>query len=132
MPRPRFTLRALFVVMTLLCVWSAYSINWIRQRREAIAESGAVEIGNDPNSNQTAPGLLFLFGERGYDTLGIGVDPMEHYTRLQSLFPEARVAVVPYDAWPLQRPRPRNSVVPEEDDDPSVLRGLPQLPIAGP
>ena len=80
--------------MALLCLWCGYSLNWIKQRRDTIAVSGAMEISSGPYRNTTAPGLLFLFGEAGYDTLGIGGEPTEsisttrdlnHCSRKQSL-----------------------------------------------
>lgn len=35
LPRPQFTLRTLFIAVTLLSVWLGYHVNWVHQRREA-------------------------------------------------------------------------------------------------
>lgn len=64
----RFSLRTLFVVVTLLACWLGYQLNWIRQRREFYARNeadmlrycGSTMIGEQYGS---APGLLWLFGE---------------------------------------------------------------------
>ena len=90
---PRFTLRAMLVVTTLLCVWCAYSINWIKQRRAAIA-SGYVTIF-DPQVGEAvplAPGLLWMFGERGYAGISVRAAPYDERGTVLSLFPEAAVA----------------------------------------
>ena len=42
----RFSLRTLFVVVTVVCVWIGWNINIVRQRKIAIAEIG--ELGGGP------------------------------------------------------------------------------------
>jgi hypothetical protein len=81
--------------MTLVSVWIAYSFNWIRQRRAALAESCVMVL--DENAAATAPWLLFLFGERGCRSIGLvfdGPQQVEQFARLKSLFPEAEVSSV--------------------------------------
>ena len=93
MPSPRFTLRVLFVATTLLCVWCAYSVNWIKQRRAAIAIGHVTiyesRLGEDP---PPAPGLLWMFGEQGYCSISVHPAPRDERGRVLSLFPEAAVA----------------------------------------
>ncbi|HTM54029.1 MAG TPA: hypothetical protein VL175_08370 [Pirellulales bacterium] len=67
-------LRTLFVALTvmfiLLAGWIGYQLNWIRQRHEYLEDQaglrarfpGAIESTVVPVD---APGLLWLFGERG-------------------------------------------------------------------
>jgi hypothetical protein len=98
----RFSLRTLFVVVTVFGCWLGYELNWIRQRHEAIywleassdswyapSQTGA-KVQADP------PWSLRLFGERAI--VGIGMDRQQFTglvpyspTELKRLFPEARV-----------------------------------------
>lgn len=89
----RFSTRAMLVVMTLLTIWCGYSMNWIRQRRELIESTEALQIttGSARGIDVRAPGLLFLFGEPGYALLAIDVlegDP--ELDRIRAIFPEAK------------------------------------------
>ena len=73
---PRFTLRTLFVVVTLFGLvagWVDYSLNWIRQREELLSKQRARAsqtgyIGSffcdPPPVARYAPGLLWVFGEK--------------------------------------------------------------------
>jgi hypothetical protein len=116
--------------MTLLCGWIAYSFNLIRERRAALAESGAVVL--DEDAKETAPWLLFLFGEPGYRYIGVDFDSpqqVERFARLQLLFPEAEVGSVHIESSPRQVSRPWPWTGPEVED-PEALWGqtlLPQL-----
>ncbi len=108
----RFSLRTLFVVVTISAVvlgWRAYSLNWIQERQKAgvLAEPPwdvpRIVVGSEEGS---APGLLWLFGERGYDRLRIAFpdeadkhrlsnEQQQVLERIRSLYPEATVEVVP-------------------------------------
>ena len=104
-PRPRrwfrFSLRTMFVLVTVLCVWLGYSLNWIRQRREAIAHAHFEKVSIKTTAPIRAPGLLWLFGEPGYDRIWFlfgPADPRDNTPeefvkakQLAPLFPEARV-----------------------------------------
>ena len=83
----------MLVLMTLLAVWCAYSMNWIRQRRKLI-ESGVVEpyeLRKDKGATRRAPGLLFLLGEPGYMHMMADVpDGSAEMDRIRGLFPEAK------------------------------------------
>ena len=95
--RPRYSLRAILVVMTLLAVVMLYHLDWIRQRRELI-ESG--EVFSDSKSPVRAPGILGLFGVAGYAEIfgGASADETEVQVgqRLAKLFPEAEISVEIY------------------------------------
>ena len=100
----RFSLRTLFVVVTLAAVplgWIGYSVNWIRQRRSALAASGPA-AGWTPHADgweiiqvlpeAQPPGLLWLFGEQGVNRIYINHGPSDkEVTHLKSLFPEATI-----------------------------------------
>jgi hypothetical protein len=95
--RPRFSLRFLLVLMTLLCLWCGYSVNWMRQRREALdaddIDVGSMSVGEWMNGAPRAPGMLWLFGEEGYVRISVAEnvewEPLQQ--RLAALFPEAEI-----------------------------------------
>ena len=92
--RFRFSLRTLFVLVTLAALWIGWSFNWIRQRRDFVREGntlGAVAHG----STSRAPGLLWLFGEQGAEVVLLFTDDKADYDRARRLFPEAQVETNP-------------------------------------
>lgn len=95
--RPRYSLRALLVVMTLLAIVMLYHLDWIRQRRELI-ESGEIDAISD--TPVRAPGMLALFGEAGHAVISCGANADETEEeverRLAALFPEAEIWVEIY------------------------------------
>lgn len=91
--RPRFTLRALLIAATLPAFFSWYHLDWIQQRR-AIVKSGAVNVAESHDSfhRPAAPGLLWMFGEQGYQTISIkGDSSREEAEQLHALFPEGLI-----------------------------------------
>jgi hypothetical protein len=106
--RPRFTLRTMLVVMTLVCVWCAYGIIWIKQRQSEYAKSDILKVPN-PSSlvrNNLAltvrsvgtrkfPLSLLLLGERRYDYIVKPWDNSatwgEEEERLRAIFPEGQI-----------------------------------------
>jgi hypothetical protein len=98
--RFRFGLRALFVFVTLAAVWAAYSVHWIRQRREFVramqaGPSTAIAI----HEGVLAPGLLWLFGESGVEDIGLQSPDESDVQEARRLFPEAQVGVPPEWIW---------------------------------
>jgi len=104
----------MFVVVTLAAVFVAYHVNWVRQRRAAHAGADWYRIYFDQEwfvratPKPRAPGVLWLFGERGHHQLllSFGREPAEGFyyynreltplelaevNRIKRLFPEARV-----------------------------------------
>lgn len=78
--------------MTLFAIWCAYSIHWIRQRRQAIA-SGFVRVVDYPDELPTiAPALLWLFGEAGCEGIWINDRSEDRWKEAITLFPEGEVA----------------------------------------
>ena len=107
LPKPRrwfrFSLRTLFVLVTLFCVWLGYQLNWVRQRREEI-KCERVEAGHTQMCFQTsaepptyqAPALLRFFGECGYASLWTrdfqtNEQSLAEAHRVRRLFPEATI-----------------------------------------
>ena len=116
----RFSLRTLFVIVTLVALWLGYELNWIRERRKFLNAPGVFESTSidtlGPNfvippplvPPPRAPGMLRLFGERGVVAIEIPIerqlfdeslssDCYKEVQRARRLFPEA-LAV---DAYPV-------------------------------
>ena len=94
--RPRYSLTALFVLITAFGCWLAVQVKWLRDRREAPKNLGIVVIAK----GRSAPWSLRLLGEEGVSTLWVverDDDPFERRAHVWSLFPEAEIAIVP--AW---------------------------------
>lgn len=93
--KPRFTVRAMLVLMALFALFFWYHINWIEQRRASLARENIKSFRNMPDEEQpSAPGMLWLFGESGYGNIAIeNRDDSVDVERLQSLFPESGVMV---------------------------------------
>ena len=93
----RFSIRALLALMTLLALFLAYHLNWIRQRRAAI-DSGVVTIRAHvaqpwmqlPRAPQPSR-ILQLFGEETYAALWVNEKAGEDLAAMASLFPEANL-----------------------------------------
>ena len=82
----------MFAAVTVLALTLAYHLNWIRDRHEFLAKHW--EPGADWQ-HATPPGLLVLFGERGYSTMNLltkgwkDIDDVENeIARAYYLFPE--------------------------------------------
>ena len=78
--RPRFSLRTLFVLVTIAGCWAGYQINWIRQRHNFRDRHAAIELSK-------APWSLRPFGESGVKSFIVQM-PSE-FDEAQGLFPEA-------------------------------------------
>jgi len=59
----RFSLRTLFVVVTVFCLWLGYHVNWMQQRR-ALLNKQSVTVSFAPARRPPSFGL-WLLGERG-------------------------------------------------------------------
>ena len=103
-PKPRrwfcFSLRTIFVVVTMGCTllaWTVYQLNWIRERRKAMAEVPHYQIVYKDltaalKKGPSAPCTIAIFGEKGVREIWArsGV-PAADVNRLRRLFPEAKV-----------------------------------------
>lgn len=105
-PRHRwfqYSLRTLFVMVTLAAVFVAYHVNWIQQRHEFL-RSNPIPEPLWGRGEGLAPGLLGMFGESEYHTVWVAValsserpvgvlseSDEREIRRAQRLFPEAEV-----------------------------------------
>ncbi len=102
-----FSLRTLFVVVTVLAVllgWIPYQLNWIQERRAApslatwyrLYTKSAFDTLLSESPPPRAPGLLWLFGERGHTRcrLYFGTEPRDfsYFTRELTPLEESEVA----------------------------------------
>jgi hypothetical protein len=85
--RFRFTLRSLFVIVTLVAVWLGWSLNWIRQRREFLRDDHAWRVGESIR----APALLWLLGEDGVEEVWLIGEKLAAKDEARRLFPEAAI-----------------------------------------
>ena len=87
----RFSLRTLFVLVTVFCTWLGYQLNWIRQRHAELEYRQGTAEGAyfyPP----PAPLSLRLFGESGAEVVPVYEDePESEFRRMKKLFPEAHV-----------------------------------------
>jgi len=103
-----FSLRALFVVITLACLWLGYYVNWMSQRREARVWLDMQSIGGsfvyDRKPASAFPWMLKLIGEEPTRVILMRHGPSDHYSwvpkpneyralvnHIERLFPEAVV-----------------------------------------
>lgn len=94
-------MRAMLAATTLLCLWCAYSMNWIRQRRAAIASGCVTVLEGRPEDVPSAPRLLWLFGEAGHFGIWVDAPSAEETASAVALFPEVDevISVVHEDSW---------------------------------
>ena len=113
-----FSLRTLFVVVTMFACWLGYELNWIRQRHEMLAKREAFILEGSTISTSlaimkaqwaregrgpaSAPGLLWLFGEQGVTELRLFIYDFDNSRdvlsyevafRASRLFPESQLSV---------------------------------------
>ena len=91
----RFSLRTMLVLVTLLCVYLGWLMNWKRQREAVLLNSHnrAPLIGEYfVEEGQQPPFPLAFFFVKGIRVVIPGPSARdEEFKRLQSLFPEAKV-----------------------------------------
>jgi hypothetical protein len=105
----RFSLRTMFVLVTVFCVWLGYSGKWVKQRREFIKAHpncrAPIPAGKVLPS---APSLLWIWGEKGEFEIYVQSpgfaneknkdyhhkNPPREAVEARELFPEAAIAVL--------------------------------------
>lgn len=116
--RFRFSLRTFLVVPTVICCWLGYEVNWLRQRQAFISYERTLHaahfanhgwnIGTHPTyasvSAPSPPGLLWFFGEQGYENVSILTQvaipkqitskERQRLAQARSLFPEAKIQTI--------------------------------------
>jgi hypothetical protein len=102
--RPSFSLRNLFIAISIIAVWLAYEFNWIRQRQVAIAWAtsqaerwAGVPVSQRVHFGARAPWPIRMLGEAGVEQISVVVEKQEVAVKqreLERLFPEANVVVM--------------------------------------
>jgi hypothetical protein len=92
----RFSLKTLFVVVTLAAVgagWAVHSRRWIAERDAKLKMPAIYGNQSIPPlfSKPVAPGCLWLFGERGQHTLRVNTSMLSkaEVVEIRELFPES-------------------------------------------
>lgn len=111
LPKPRrwfrFSLRTMFVLMTVLCAWMAYHLNWIRQRRETMEWLNLLEqkhgllgtaCGLQGDARPNLPLSLRILGEKEESMIWICLpdyldesESQKWFNKVQRLFPESHL-----------------------------------------
>jgi len=89
MPFPRYSLRTLLLVVTIVALWLGYSANWIRQRREFSKQPDVIAsiLPTWPNGDHVkAPWQIRILGEQGVDAIST---PDTQREEAERLFPES-------------------------------------------
>jgi hypothetical protein len=109
----RFSLRTLFLVVTVACLWLGYQIHWIHERRSGRdwldRHSIGGSIGFQPESRPGIPWSLMILGEKPIEkirTIG-ALDnekndlPMyrKRVAEVSGLFPECQIVDVDAFDW---------------------------------
>jgi hypothetical protein len=102
--RFRFSLRTLFVVVTILGLWLFPQLKWILERHSALGWIGTqavywhdVPVSQRAHFGTPAPWPIRMLGEAGVDQLSVVVEKDEVAVKqreLERLFPEADVYVM--------------------------------------
>ena len=104
----RFSLRTVFVVVTVFACWLGYELNWLRERHFLVESGEAAVYPTNKGTRPRAPSLLWLFGEDGAGqiTLSLALDKkpepedgsdlesLPTYNRVRRAFPEGEITGV--------------------------------------
>jgi hypothetical protein len=84
----RFSLRTMLVLITLVCIYLGWALNWKRQREAFL---GHQSIGSFPLGYNLAPIWIRIVGARGYGYLDL-IDPTDQQVEeAERLFPESAI-----------------------------------------
>jgi len=112
----RYSLRTLFVLVTVFCVWLGVQVKWIHDRREVVrlGTVDGIQIvafdSGSPFASRVGISREPPFQSVGILTTGDGNRDLAAQRTLQSLFPEARIFI-------FYSPPPRSPYTPEEWED---------------
>ena len=120
----RFSLRKMFVVVTLFACWLGYELNWIQQRHLFLARQQTLQEDAWPaemkdqrdknvrwwktqlelNENRTSPGLLWIFGEEAVGTIWVSIP--KHDIKIALAEPRPRLEDIGHQSWVFSRTQP--------------------------
>jgi hypothetical protein len=85
----RFSLRKLLVLVTVVCVYLGWAMNWIRQRHEFLTRPNTIpSYGQSVNR---APWPILWLGESPVRLLLVEDASDEQFEEAERLFPEASI-----------------------------------------
>jgi hypothetical protein len=85
----RFGLKTMLVVVTAFACWLGCSLHWMREREKGRQWLRAFGTDCGDTGTVTAPGLLWLLGEKGQNWFFVHSGaPKSEVDRLKTLFPE--------------------------------------------
>ena len=89
----RFSLRTLFILVTLFSIYLWWALDWKRQRHEFLKSHNATPVHHAKQFQQylKAPVALWLVGEPGYLQILIYYPTEKQLKEGQRLFPEAKL-----------------------------------------
>ena len=94
-----FSLRSLFVLVVIAaipCAWVAYSLSWLRERRQILGHPGTVASFRREPAEFRSPYALWLWRESGVDVITYPPGYIHDETtrkRSRWLFPEAEMVL---------------------------------------
>jgi hypothetical protein len=107
---PRYTLRTLFVVVTVVCVWMSWRVNQFRVRERHFRTTTAGYV--PARDASVIPISWRLMGARAFDRIIVDqVSSIETNQALHEAFPEADIVIDPminlHRGWPPYDPQPK-------------------------
>ena len=108
----RFSLRTMFVLVTVVSVWLGWQVKWIRDRREFLKGEAVIFVAHDMSYQRDGscapPWPLGLFGEVGQSEFRLFINSLDHNhltaedlaaaEKARRLFPECDILI------PIHRP----------------------------
>jgi hypothetical protein len=106
----RFSLRTLFVLVTVLCVWLGWQVHLVKQRRAFLhwvdARGGWALLPTQQDSSMIPPWRRWL-GDVAIDGIAFPSDvDQETYVYARRVFPESKTNVILANSTGLGRGRP--------------------------
>jgi hypothetical protein len=79
---PRYSLRTLLIIVTLIGCWLGYQLKWIRDRRQFLQDQDVILNAHDVgpagelagDKKPRPPGMLWMFSEPGYKFVNVWVN----------------------------------------------------------
>jgi hypothetical protein len=93
----RFSLRTIFLLVTLLCIYLGWAMNWKRQRQNFLDREGVTFAARRWDSDPTWPAPMALrpLGASGYYNIMIDTGGEREVMEAAALFPESVITSDP-------------------------------------